>query len=172
MNFPTHLACSCCYSQFLKTLPENHWGVSVHFSSVTQSCPTLQPHGLQHTRLPYHPSPTPRAYSVSCPLSRWCHPTILSSVEFGFFVCFFFEQEPLIYLPRLSFSAPGSDVSVCLASLCVKHSNLSPVTFSFISFIPDIDNLCAFSSSVLLYLFSLFLYFVSLISGLCFIHSA
>ena len=31
------------------------------------------------TRLP-RPSPTPRAYSNSCPLSRWCHPTISSSV--------------------------------------------------------------------------------------------
>ena len=35
-------------------------------------------HGLQHARLPC-PSPTPRAYSNSCPLSRWCHPTISSS---------------------------------------------------------------------------------------------
>ena len=26
------------------------------------------------------PSPTPGAYSDSCPLSRWCHPTISSSV--------------------------------------------------------------------------------------------
>ena len=38
----------------------------------------LWPHGLQHTRPPC-PSPTPRAYSNSCPLSRWCHPTISSS---------------------------------------------------------------------------------------------
>ena len=36
-------------------------------------------HGLQHARPPC-PSPTPRAYSNSCPLSRWCHPTISSSV--------------------------------------------------------------------------------------------
>ena len=36
------------------------------FSSVTQSCLTLKPHGLQHTRLPC-PSPTPGAYSNSCP---------------------------------------------------------------------------------------------------------
>ena len=36
-------------------------------------------HGLQHTRLPC-PSPSPRACSNSCPLSRWCHPTILSSI--------------------------------------------------------------------------------------------
>ena len=34
---------------------------SIQFSSVAQSCLTLQPHGLQHARLPY-PSPTPRAY--------------------------------------------------------------------------------------------------------------
>ena len=40
---------------------------------------SLQPHGLQYTRLPC-PSPAPGAYSSSCPLSRWCHLTILSSV--------------------------------------------------------------------------------------------
>ena len=39
----------------------------------------LWPHELQHARLPC-PSPSPRACSNSCPLSRWCHPTILSSV--------------------------------------------------------------------------------------------
>ena len=39
----------------------------------------LQPHGLQHARPPC-PSPTPRVYSNSCPLSRWCHSTISSSV--------------------------------------------------------------------------------------------
>ena len=39
----------------------------------------LRPHGLQHTRPPC-PSPTPRAYSNSCPSSQWCHPTISSSV--------------------------------------------------------------------------------------------
>ena len=40
---------------------------------------SLWPHGLQQTRLPC-PSPSPRACSNSCPLSRWCHPTISSSV--------------------------------------------------------------------------------------------
>ena len=40
---------------------------------------SLWPHGLQHARLPC-PSPTPRAYSNSCPLSWWCHPIIPSSV--------------------------------------------------------------------------------------------
>ena len=57
------------------------WGSkpSQQFSSVAHSCPTLRPHGLQHTRPPC-PSPAPGVYSNSCPLSRWCHPTISSSV--------------------------------------------------------------------------------------------
>ena len=52
---------------------------SVQFSSVTQSCPTLRPHELQHARPP-GPSPTPRVYSNSCPSSQWCYPAISSSV--------------------------------------------------------------------------------------------
>ena len=40
---------------------------------------SLWPYGLKHGRPPC-PSPTPRVYSNSCPLSRWCHPTISSSV--------------------------------------------------------------------------------------------
>ena len=40
---------------------------------------SLQPHELQHARSPW-PSQTPRVYPKSCPLSRWCHPTISSSV--------------------------------------------------------------------------------------------
>ena len=57
-------------------LAGNHSG---QFSSVAQSCPTLQLHELQHARLPC-PSPTPRACSSLCPFSRWCHPTVSSSV--------------------------------------------------------------------------------------------
>ena len=38
---------------------------------------SLQPHGRQHTRLSC-PSPSPEVSSNSCPLSQWCHPTILS----------------------------------------------------------------------------------------------
>ena len=52
-------------------------------SSVQFSCSvvsdSLQPHGLQHARRPC-PPPTPGVYPNSCPLSRWCHPTISSSV--------------------------------------------------------------------------------------------
>ena len=52
---------------------------SVQFSLSVVS-PSLWPHGLQHTRPPC-PSPTPRVYSNSCPLSQWCRPTISSSVS-------------------------------------------------------------------------------------------
>ena len=51
---------------------------SVQFSCSVVS-DSLQPHGLQHARPPC-PTPTPRVYSNSSPLSRWYHPTISSSV--------------------------------------------------------------------------------------------
>ena len=51
---------------------------SVQFSRSAVS-DSLWPHRLQHARLPC-PSPIPRAYSNSCALSQWWHPTILSSV--------------------------------------------------------------------------------------------
>ena len=50
----------------------------VQFSrSVVSYC--LWPHESQHARPPC-PSPIPGVHSDSCPLSQWCHPTILSSV--------------------------------------------------------------------------------------------
>ena len=50
--------------------------LTVQFSHSVMS-DSLQPHGLQYTRPPCL-SPTPRVYPNSCPLSRWCHPTISS----------------------------------------------------------------------------------------------
>ena len=51
---------------------------SVQFSRSVMS-DSLRPRGLQHARPPC-PTPTPRVYSNSCPLSQWCHPIISSSV--------------------------------------------------------------------------------------------
>ena len=51
---------------------------SVQFSHSVMS-DSLPPHGLQHVRPPC-PSPTPGVHSNSCALSRWCNPTISSSV--------------------------------------------------------------------------------------------
>ena len=51
---------------------------SVQFSCSVMS-DSLQLHELQHARPPC-PSPTPGVHSNSCPLSRWYHPAISSSV--------------------------------------------------------------------------------------------
>ena len=60
--------------------------VSVQFQfSCSVMSDSLRPHGLQHSRLPC-PSPTPGAYSNSCPLSWWWHSTTSSSV-FPFSSC-------------------------------------------------------------------------------------
>ena len=61
----------------------SHSALGMGISSVKFSHPlmsnSLQSHGLQHARLPC-PSPIPTVCSNSCPSSRWCHPTISSSV--------------------------------------------------------------------------------------------
>ena len=66
---------------------------SVQFSHSVVSN-SLGPHEPQHARPPC-PSPTPGVYSNPCPLSRWCHPTISSSVV------------PFSFCPQ-SFPASGS----------------------------------------------------------------
>ena len=69
------------WGYFLIVSSTQIWGLwigPVQFSCSVVSN-SLQPLGLQHAMLTC-PSPTPEAYSNSCPLSRWCHPTISSSV--------------------------------------------------------------------------------------------
>ena len=59
---------TCSRMQYIFLIKNYNWRKGVQFISVTQSCPILQPHGLQHTRLPC-PLPTPGVYSNSCPTS-------------------------------------------------------------------------------------------------------
>ena len=62
---------------YIKTIKKP--SVITQSSSVAQSCPTLWPHEPQHAR-PHCPSPTLGIHPNPCPLCRWCHPTISSSV--------------------------------------------------------------------------------------------
>ena len=57
-------------------MPGQFSSVQFNYSVVSDS---LRPHEPQHTRPPC-PSPTPGVHPNPCPLSRWCHPTISSSV--------------------------------------------------------------------------------------------
>ena len=65
------------HSKVFQTIPKLP---PIQFSLVQLLSRSLWPQGLQHTRPPC-PAPIPRAYSNSCPLSWWCHPTTSSSVN-------------------------------------------------------------------------------------------
>ena len=58
---------------------KHQYSISLGQFSCSVVCNSLRPHESQHTRPPC-PSPTPGVHSNSCPLSRWCHPAISSSV--------------------------------------------------------------------------------------------
>ena len=67
--------------RLLQNIEQSFWIFlhSLQFSSVTQLCPTLcDP--MNCSTSPPCPSPSPRVHPNPCPLSRWCHPTISSSV--------------------------------------------------------------------------------------------
>ena len=69
---------------------------------------SLWPHGLQHARLPCPLSPG--VCSNSCPLSRWCHPTISSSV---FFFSSWLQSFPVsVFSNELVFASSGQSIGV------------------------------------------------------------
>ena len=108
------------YSSFSLASYFTHQFSSVHFSRSVVS-DSLQPHGLQHARLPF-PSPAPRAGSNSCPSSQWCHPTISSSVV-SFSSCLW--SFPTSWSsPMSQFSTSGSQSIGVLASSSVLPMNI------------------------------------------------
>ena len=82
---------------------------SVQFSRSVVSY-SLRPHGLQQARPPCS-SPAPRVYPNSCPLSRWCHPTISSS-DVPFSSCLqSFPTSGSFQMTQL-FTSGGQDIGV------------------------------------------------------------
>ena len=73
---PTLVQSYCWGSSFTS----EHFVLVSFCYTVTQLSDSLRPHGLKHTRLSC-PSLSPRVCPTSCPLNRWCHPTISSSVS-------------------------------------------------------------------------------------------
>ena len=87
---------------------------SVQFSCSVMSN-SLQPHGLQHTRIPC-PSSTPRVCSNSDPSSQWCHPTISSSAV-PFSSCFqYFPASGTLPMSQL-FTSGGQSIGVSASAL-------------------------------------------------------
>ena len=100
---------------------------SVQFSRSVIS-DSLWTHRLQYARLPWL-SPTPRVYLNSCPLSRWCHPTISFSVG-----------SPLLLLPSTfpSIKVFSNELVLCMTfpkywsfSSNISTSNEHPGLISF-----------------------------------------
>ena len=70
---------------FTDRSPSNWSFLNVYQFSYSVVSDSLRPHESQHARLPC-PSPSPGVHPNSCPLSRWCHPAISSSIV-PFFSC-------------------------------------------------------------------------------------
>ena len=101
---------------FLNKLRWHQLG-SVQFNHSVVS-DSLWSHGLQHAS----PSPTPRVYSNSCPLSQWCYPTISSSV-----ISFssHYQSSPVLGSFQMSqFFASGSQSIGVSASALVLPMNI------------------------------------------------
>ena len=104
---------------------------SVQFSLSVVS-DSLRPHESQHTRPPC-PSPTPRVYPNSRPLSWWCHPAISSSVVP-------FSSCPLSLLASESFpmsqlfTRGGQSIGVS-ASASVPHPGLISFRMDWLDFL-------------------------------------
>ena len=73
---------------------------SLNLSSHSVMSDSLRSRGLEHARL-LCPSPSPRVCSNSCPLSRWCHPTV-SSLSLPSSPAFYLSQH-LVFLKELAF---------------------------------------------------------------------
>ena len=98
------------------------------FNSVSVFSGSLQPHGLQHARLPC-PSPTPGVCSNSCPSSQWCHPTISSSIV-PFSSCF--QSFPASGSFQMSqfFTSGGQTSSTSASVLLMNIQDWFPLGFT------------------------------------------
>ena len=87
----------------------------------------FKPHGLQHASPPC-PLPNPRVYSNSCPLSRWCHPTISSSViPFSSYLQSFPSSESFTMSQLFASGGQSTGVSILTSVLPVNIQDWFPL---------------------------------------------
>ena len=87
---------------------------------------SLRPHGLQHARLPC-PSQSSQACSNSCPLSRWGHPTILSSVLPFSCLQFFPASEGFLMSQLFTSGGQSTGASASASALPMNIQNWFPL---------------------------------------------
>ena len=109
-----------------KPFPTMSWRISVQLNLSVMS-DSLRPHGLQHARPPC-PSPTPRVYPNSCPLSWWWHPTISSSiVPFSFHLQSFPASRSFQMSQLFASGAQSVGVSASTSVLPMNTQDWSPL---------------------------------------------
>ena len=94
-----------------------HTYIYLLFFSPSAMSDSLWPHGLQHSRPPC-PSSSPRACSNSCPLSWWCHQTILYSVIS--FSCLQYFPELGSFLMNRLFTSGGQSIGASASALSMN----------------------------------------------------
>ena len=108
----------------LRTLNSKLFSVQFSRSVVSDS---LRPHEQQHTRLPC-PSPTPGVYPDPCSLSRWCHPTISSSViSFSSCLQFFPASGSFLMSQLFAWGGQSTGVSASTSVLPMDTQDQSPL---------------------------------------------
>ena len=101
-----------------------HFSVQLSRSVMSDS---LRPHGLQHAKLPCS-SPTPGIYLNPCPLIRWCHPTISSSViPFSSRLQTFPASGCFPMKPLFSSGGQSIEVSASISALPMNTQGWSPL---------------------------------------------
>ena len=112
----------------MENLNNIQWLIQL-FSSVAQLCPTLSK-PMQHG-MPPCPSPTPRAYSNSCPLRWWFQPTISSSVV-PFSSCLQSFPETGSFQMRQFFTSGGQSIGVSASAsvLPMNTQKWSPLVWT------------------------------------------
>ena len=122
---PGPLLCQSAQIWADMTIFFGNWLHSVQFSSVMPDF--SWPHGPQHARPPC-PSPTLRVYPNPCPLSRWCHPTILSSViPFSFCLQPFLASGSFQMSQLFTSGGESIGVSASISVLPINTQDWSPL---------------------------------------------
>ena len=113
----------CIYKEYVFCFKINLYQYQFSHSVMSNS---LRSHEPQHARPPC-PSPTPRVYPNPCPLSRWCHPAISSSVVPFSFCLQSFPASGSFQMSQL-FASGGPSISF---SFNISASNAHPGLISF-----------------------------------------